>query len=71
MRREEHGKGNPARRASGAAVSIALVLALSTLISWPLWSLATRAPRAYTIAFGAVLAILAAAAIVRARRRRR
>jgi hypothetical protein len=66
------------RGLASAALWAASVLALSFVIVWPLWRLATSSRRAYSILFAAALFALAAAALlrklrsrVRARTRRR
>lgn len=51
--------------------SILLVLALSVAIVWPLWMLATSDRRAYTIAFGLLVAAAVVALFVRGRLARR
>jgi hypothetical protein len=65
------------RKLASLASAAILVLALSFAIVWPLWSLATKERRAYTIAIlaslGLALAFAAARSIARvlaARRRR-
>jgi len=52
-----------------SSASVAFVLALSFAIAWPLWSLATKARRIFTLAVIAALALafaaLAAIAVIR------
>ena len=51
--------------------STVLVLALSLVIVWPLWSLATKGRIAYTLAVGAAVVLTSVFLIVRGRLRRR
>ena len=48
-----------------------LVLALSFVIVWPLWSLATKGRIAYTVAVGVAVVFTSVFLIVRGRLRRR
>ena len=71
----DSGRLTPFRSLASFASAALLVLALSFFIAWPLWSLATKERRAFTIAVGAgaVLAAIffvARPIIVRAAHRR-
>jgi Ca2+/H+ antiporter len=59
------------KRLGEAVLLAAIVLALSFAAAWPLWSLATKDARAYTIAVAVAAALAFAVFIAKALRRRR
>jgi hypothetical protein len=56
---KDSGRLTPLRSLASFASAVLLVLALSFFIAWPLWSLAVKERRVFTIAVGAC-AVLAA-----------
>jgi hypothetical protein len=70
MSDEKASLGERFRRLGSLAASTVLVLALSFAIAWPIWSFATGARRAYTLAVIAFCSLVAVSLVSLAASRR-